>query len=840
MSPNLVIFNIMHLPLLHYIFVAFLVLSFKSITAQFDPHAGIIPSLTEGASVSVSSISPTSFAGNILDGDVGTFWQSTGALPSGFLVRPDLNILLGLGGTSATSNSGSLPDTAITDGDVYTGLLIPEVSGEAWVEIDLGGASPFRSLSLKGSVAADSISVWIFHAGGDSLKLGTYYDADNYSTKRFSLIDTITRIRLVSDIQFTVTDVGALAEIPTEYAVIDLGSVKNIGWLETRHYAGSDVASSQILLSSDSISWTKVLDLDPGAVSVISNRLPNEIPARYIKLEHTMVEGNWNKAEIWEIRAYDRYGRYGPFPSPSPNSHNLFEMMGVNGIWGWGNGIYSDLLSPGEGPFQHNRISTHARNYHNLSWDVSDPDDVPDYNGMPGSLAQWWLDWDREYKIWDSAGLDVFASIQFSNANEPESVWDDPYLAAYNYGYAFAEHFGPGTGNGLVKRIEVGNEPWDYEASFYREVLQGMAEGAKAADPSILVIPCALQAVDSSAESGVYKNYAGVRLLDTIAPYIDGLNGHYYSYYNDSNGVRRATYPENYVSSMRGILNDLRYRDVNFPGKKMVVSEWGWDSDGAGEACTHNECVSETAQAIYGVRYALMLNRLGVDDMTWFFYANSNATSSLYTRSGLTGSVATSFAEKKSFTAFEALLHHIGDQYFLDTLAENDEHWVYLFGDSTVTPTHLIGWKPVDESDGSSSSASVSIPYAPDSAWTISGLSGTGTAATLPTYSTGNMTLSLSGVPLVVKLQNSPITSSSDDPERIITVYPNPTTGALFIRGCDLSKGNAVLRDCLGQVVRKWQGNTENMNIADLPQGVYLLTLNCKGGSTVSRLVKIE
>jgi hypothetical protein len=830
----------MRLPLLHCIFVAFLALSFSSFTAQFDPHAGIIPSLTEGATVSVSSITPTSFSGNIIDGDIGTFWQSGGALPSGFLVRQDLNILLGLGGTSATSNSGSLPDTAITDGDVYTGLLIPEVSGEAWVEIDLGGASPFRSLSLKGSVTADSISVWIFHAGGDSVKLGTYYDADNYSTKRFTLIDTITRIRLASDIQFTVTDVGALAEIPTEFAVIDLGSVKNIGWLETRHYAGSDVASSQILLSTDSISWTKVLDLDPGAVSVISNRLPNEYPARYIKLEHTMVEGNWNKAEIWEVRAYDQYGRYGPFPAPSPNSHNLFEMMGVNGIWGWGNGIYSDLLSPGEGPFQHNRISTHARNYHNMNWDVSDPDVVPDYSGMPGSLAQWWLDWDREYETWDSAGLDVFASIQFSNANQPDSVWDDPYLAAYNYGYAFAEHFGPGTGNGLVKRIEVGNEPWDYEASFYREVLQGMAEGAKAADPSILVIPCALQAVDSSAESGVYKNYAGVRLLDTIAPYIDGLNGHYYSYYNDSNGVRRATYPENYISSMRGILNDLRYRDVNFPGKKMVVSEWGWDSDGAGEACTHNECVSETAQAIYGVRYALMLNRLGVDDMTWFFYANSNATSSLYTRSGLTGSAATSFAEKKSFTAFEGLLHHIGDQYFLDTLAENDEHWVYLFGDSTGTPTYLIGWRPVDESDGSSTSASVSIPYAPDSAWTISGLSGTGTAATLPTYSTGNMTLSLSGVPLVVKLQSSPITSSSTDPERKITVFPNPTTGAIFIRGCDLSEGNAVLRDCLGQEVRNWEGNHEHMDIADLPQGVYLITLNYEGGSAVSRLVKVE
>jgi hypothetical protein len=119
-----------------------------------------------------------------------------------------------------------------------------------------------------------------------------------------------------------------------------------------------------------------------------------------------------------------------------------------------------------------------------------------------------------------------------------------------------------------------------------------MAEGVKAADSTMQVYPCALQAIDSSAELGIYKNYAGFRLLDTIAPYIDGLNVHYYSYYNDSVGTRRATYPENYVSYMRAILNDLRFRDANFPGKTMFVSEWGWDSVGAGESCTHNECVS--------------------------------------------------------------------------------------------------------------------------------------------------------------------------------------------------------------------------------------------------------
>lgn len=831
----------MLLNMFRYFFLFLFVFSFKQLNAQFNPHAGIIPSYTEGAIVSVSSMTPFTFMENIIDGDDGTFWQSEGALPTGFIIRPDLNILLGLGGTTASTNSGELIDSVITDGSVYTGLQIPPVSGKAWVEIDLGGSNPIRSLSLKGIVGTDSISIWIFHSASDSVKMGAYTSSDNYNWKHLSLVDTITKVLLESGNQFTITEIGALGEIPTEYAVIDLGTIKNIGVIETRHFTSNGVTASEVLLSQDSITWTKVADLDPLALTLITNRLPTEIPARYIKLKHTMVEENWQKANIWEIKAYDKYGRYGPLPPPSPNTNKLSDMFGVNGIWGWGHGIYSDLLAPGEGAYKYSQICSHARNYHNMSWDINDPDDVPDFNAMPGSLAQWWLDWDREYEVWSSAGLDVIASIQFSNSTQPESSWDNPYQAAYNYGFAFAQHFGPGVGNGLVKRIEVGNEPWDYQASFYREVLQGMAEGVKAADPDLLVFPCALQAVDSSAEVGNYLNYAGVRLLDSVAPYIDGINVHYYSYYNDSTGVRRATYPENYISSMRGVLNDLRYRDANFPGKKIYVSEWGWDSGGAGEPCTHNECVSETAQAIYGIRYALMLNRLGVDDMTWFFYANSNSGSSLYSRSGLTGSISTSFLEKKSFIAFDALLHHIGNDYFLDTLVENDDHWVYLFGDSTGTPTYLVGWRPVDEIDENSSSVSFPIAYAPDSAWTVSGLSSTGSDAPLPSYSGGNMTLSLSGVPLFVKLQNPPVVSSIESLKKKVKVYPNPTSGEVFIDGYDSFEGVVIkLKDCLGQEIKTWEGGTKSINISNLPQGIYYLSLYCIDKPLIFQLIKVD
>ena len=102
------------------------------------------------------------------------------------------------------------------------------------------------------------------------------------------------------------------------------------------------------------------------------------------------------------------------------------------------------------------------------------------------------------------------------------------------------------------------------------------------------------------------------------------------------------------------------------------------------------------------------------------------------------------------------------------------------------------------------------------------------------------MTLPLSGTPLVVKLQDPPVVSASYEIEEKISVYPNPTTGDVFIKGFDSSKGNIVLRDCLGGVVKQWEGVNEPINIAELPQGIYFLTLKSMETSTVVPLVKVE
>ncbi len=47
---------------------------------------------------------------------------------------------------------------------------------------------------------------------------------------------------------------------------------------------------------------------------------------------------------MWGIDAYDKYGRWGPPPAPAPHPSSLRQLMGINGIWGWGFNQYSSSL----------------------------------------------------------------------------------------------------------------------------------------------------------------------------------------------------------------------------------------------------------------------------------------------------------------------------------------------------------------------------------------------------------------------------------------------------------------------------------------------------------------
>ena len=748
--------------------------------SQWNPDAGLIQSFTVGASTMGSS---NGTASNVIDGDEGTFWQSGAPLPLGYINRKDLNILWGLGAAGYCSGTGVSNCISFTDGNLNTATTVTVVGTKARLTLTLPQPAPLRNMSVK-CYAADTVFIHVFRSNTDSSLVGVYPVGSNYTTIRFSFVSTpIIKVKLSSKLKFSLFEVAALSDYPSEFVIVDLKSVKTIGVINTRHWAGGNAIATKLYVSSDSINWQFVADLNPGALNGITTNLSPAVNGRYVKILHKLVEADNAKVFIWEASVFDDNGRFGPMPAAVRGKINLSSMLGVNGIWGWGYNMFSNSLSPGQGPTKFNQVCTHARNYHNLHWDVTDPDNIPNYNGMPGSLAVWWLDWDREYLAWKAANLKVGVTIQYNNNTMPQSSWNNPYTAAYNYAYTFARHFGPTYGNGRVEFFEAGNEPWDYPASFYNQVQQGMIQGAKAGDSALIVLPCALQSYNPFKETSTGGNYMGARLTQQDAPYIDAINVHHYSYTNNPDGVRISLQPESKQSELHAILNDIRFRDANLPGKKIYVTEWGWDSDGASEDCTFGECVSESEQALYGVRGALMFLRLGIDRISWYFYGNQ-ASGHVYSRCGME---STTHVNKKSYSAFQSLVKRLGTKFFLQTLREDDDAWVYVFGDASGVATHLAAWMPSKGDD--TASAWITIPnYLPDSAWTITG--NTSTGEYVPgriTRSTGYMTCKISSAPLVIKISNV-------DCNGVIN-------GTAILDQCGICGGdNSTCTDCAGVI----------------------------------------
>lgn len=84
------------------------------------------------------------------------------------------------------------------------------------------------------------------------------------------------------------------------------------------------------------------------------------------------------------------------------------------------------------------------------------------------------------------------------------------------------------------------------------QLLRGFTNGLYDGDQAIKRLPCALQADYPLGESATGGNYLGARLPEDLAPKIDALNLHIYSFYYLDNGARVGVHPEHFGSSMNG------------------------------------------------------------------------------------------------------------------------------------------------------------------------------------------------------------------------------------------------------------------------------------------------
>ncbi|KAH3766489.1 serine/threonine-protein kinase ATR [Pelomyxa schiedti] len=680
---------------------------------------------------------------NAIDGNQDTFWQSGAFFPTGHVSRVDANSALwGCNDTTrcTSSNTGGGDLYGSTDGSFMTGETISSDGQSSWMRVQLLNAAPLYGVGCRISTSSSPIRVFLESESGQHFFVGELNSTKNYQYVYWILGSDLSEIHVEAlyvnstATGFTLTELCAISSAPFEYITADMGSLHDVGWIDARIYTGSSSLNASLHFSTDNINWQFIALLYPHAIPSVPTRLPRVTTTRYIRIVHQLTTKDWAKASIWEIAAYDYYGPYGPPPEATKATRTIADILGVNGIWGWGTKAYSTPTNPAVGPSLYTSCSTHGRNYHSMSWDVLDPDDIPDYEGMAagnGTEAQWWLNWDTEYIAWNQSGLEVEASIQFTNDMFPESVWDNPQLAGYNYGYAFAQHFGPSS-TGIVKVLEVGNEPWDYSTPFYRLVLQGMASGAKAGDPLLFVIPGAFQASseeDFNASSG---NYVGTHVIEGVASYLDGLNVHAYSYISNFTGSRIGTYPENFGSSTQSVKSMIRFRNANMPGKPVFLTEWGWDSASTGVSCATTECVNEFAAAVYSIRGALMFIRFGVERLTWFFYADGDDCNTLYCRSGLSQQSQLAFTPKSTLKALSSLVSLLGNSTFTGTTKEDDEAWVYNV--ENEYSTFVVMWLPTDASVSANTPISFTLWGTPTKAWRLSGESFSFETCNTPTY----------------------------------------------------------------------------------------------------------
>jgi hypothetical protein len=668
--------------------------SFNNVPEQdnsFNPTAGFIPSLAENAVISATSNSKD--LANVKDGDPSTYWQSDAPLPQGFIQRKDLNYFY-----KKSSRFFSFEDgEKICDGDLNNSVFIKKKGDKAAIKIVFSKGKYLHSLATKLQIESDVEVVAVLN-NGQKKRLDVYNSSKNYQLQSVDIQEVVKSIAFISNKDFSVFEIAALAQLPKESLVFDFLETKKVGKLILKNWSGGQaIKSTTVLVSNDKKNWEKVRTFRGEFAFPYAVNFPEEKQAQYLKLECEMTGKDWQKASIFELKIYDENGEFGAKPLAQKSPANLKEMLGVNGYWSWGTNNFSTLLKSNEGPQLYQSLSSHGRNYHDLTWDLKSPDQPIDFAKMKtaGTPAKEWLNWDREYKAWTDAGMDIQATIQFYRFKDKE--WKTPYQSAYKYGHAYAKYFGATQGNGLICAIEVGNEPWQYNAKTYQDILYGMAKGAKMADPNLEVFPCALQAADPDAETnGGFKNYIGARIPKGVMPYLDGINIHAYSYILDERGQRKSTYPEHQNSTFWEVLNAIEWRNINMPGKKIYLSEWGYDGEGGGEDCTHPECISEGAAANYSLRTLLIAARLGLHRATWYFYANTEEQSGLYTRSGLTSSKRHGFQKKEVFHALENLVQKYGELHFSEILQENSEGWIYRFKTTDEKKEFIIAWKPVD------------------------------------------------------------------------------------------------------------------------------------------------
>ncbi len=666
------------------------ILSSGHLIGQTTDNPGLINSYTTDALVLTNSGQNIEAAN---DRNITTFWESEAPLPDGYIDDPNLNGFL----TENQSRIITVFNKAF-DGNTDTYEPIERQLTDNYrrgIVLTLSEPAKIYLLSIK---LACSSPVTISLISDNQLftefniNPGQNYQLLNFNAPFNKLVDQIV---LASPEKFQLFELAALNSQPYVTYTLDLKKSMPIGQIYSRHLNNEQVIFIDVLVSNDQRNWKQVAQLLPKAVGMIPTILENEVKARFVQLRFGLQMKDYVKAALWELAVYDEFGPFGKPAEVINNSMPLNERIGLNSVWGWGYNAYSDEIVPGYGPDKFASIFRKIRLYHNILWDIPAPGQSANYAQMlqgKGTAANWWLDWKREYGFLNQKGFDVSAALMFKNKTIPVSAWKNPQQDAYQFGNEFATFFGSRSGHDLIESVELGNEPWDYPPAFYQSLSEAMLSGTKQADPSLFTLPAAFQATFPYLSVNETNDYIADYISSSDLNQFNALNAHFYAHTFSKIGERISVNPEDKRAATNGIHNMVRFRNALAPKLPIWVTEFGYDSDGGDENCTHSECVSEKQQAAWGLRAALLLLRNGADRVYWYFYANEDNAEGLHSRSGLLSSSLHAFKEKQSFRAFKQLMEQAGNLVLKEVLLEYHDVFCYRFTDPKSGKAYAMMW----------------------------------------------------------------------------------------------------------------------------------------------------
>jgi serine/threonine-protein kinase ATR len=277
----------------------------------WNPDAGLIRPWNADAVITSTSVTTT--LPNTLDNNTDTHWQSGACLPTGYISRRDLNAVLGACAAGQCTSSGSNNVKDATDSSGYTGAHISRQNGTAWLEVRLPTPGVLQQVNLQPIVnASASLTLTALTATGPQV-LGVLTSANNYRSNRFAApTAAVTALRLSSPANFTATELAALNAPCFEAVTYDLGTLREVGWVNSKHWA-PDAITTTLLLSNDGVTWRKAADLDPRTTALINTRLATPQQARYVQLRHSVVMRDFLRHDLfrreeWVMFEFFRHG----------------------------------------------------------------------------------------------------------------------------------------------------------------------------------------------------------------------------------------------------------------------------------------------------------------------------------------------------------------------------------------------------------------------------------------------------------------------------------------------------------------------------------------------------